>query len=151
MLSRRRKFLLATIVSIASTVLTIGVCEAVFRVALFSESFTIPILKKARRYADPWADDDYYKLQFLFSSTKNRNNKNESRDGTETVEHDPELGWAPRVSSENPLGIITDTPYRSHDIRSVALFYGDSYVAGHTPVRHKIPQLLDRSSLSGPS
>ena len=154
-ISRRRQFMLAGVLLIVSTFLTFGICEIIFRLALFSDSFAIPILKKPGRYADVFLDDDYYRLAYVFGqqkleskleteeSQKERKRKIDKM-GTVLIGPDPELGWAPERSSENIFGLITDKPYHADDVRNVVLFFGDSFVAGHTAVQDKIPQILDR-------
>lgn len=103
--------------------------------ALFSESFGVPRLRQAWHYADGNFDDDFWKLAFLFRAGQS----------AQRVGHiDPELGWAPESSPDNPLGLISDTPYRLENIQRPILFYGDSFVAGATPVHDRIPQVLDR-------
>jgi hypothetical protein len=134
-MSRAREILFIVIISIGSAGLVLAACEAVFRAALFSDTFAIPKLQHAWRYADPSFEDDYWKLVYLFKA---------SGDAPKAGRVDPELGWAPEITSGNPLGIHTDNPYSIEHIRvGPILFYGDSFVAGITPMPHRIPQILD--------
>jgi len=109
--------------------------EGVFRVGLFSESVRIERLRYPWRFADPDFDDDYWKLAFLF---------NTGRRAQRAGVYDPVFGWAPMVSEDNPLGLISAEPYRVEDLEQPVLFYGDSFVGGATPTRDRLPQALDR-------
>jgi len=135
MSKRRRELAFGAILALMGAIFAVGVAEAFFRIALFSESFEIPQLKQAWRYADSSFDDDYWKLAFLFRTDKN----------AQRVGHiHRKLGWVPESSPDNPLGLISDKPYRLGDIQRPILFYGDSFVAGATPIPDRIPQVMDR-------
>jgi hypothetical protein len=121
---------------VLSTIAICGLCEGLLRVVLFSDSFAIDALRKPWRYAS--GDDDYWKLSFIWEAGKK---------GQGVGRIDPELGWAPAKEPGNPLGIITETPYKMEDIRQPVLFFGDSFVAGATPIPYRIPQLLDGLSV----
>jgi len=144
MLSRRHRFIAATTLMIVSTLIMVGVCEAVLRLVLFSETFAIPIMQKPRRYADPWVDEDFYKLEIIFSGIKNSAKNGDAENRKIRSEYHPLFGWTPIASPKNPLGLVTDKQYQIDDLGHPILFYGDSYVAGHTPVPYRIPQILDR-------
>ena len=103
----------------------------------------VPMLRRPELYASFMSDDDHWKLRhrwadprydyrFLFS------------DELAPTEVDETLGWIPKRTPDNPLGLIRDageTP-RS-DLRPV-LFYGDSFTAGvrQLPMADRIPPLL---------
>jgi lysophospholipase L1-like esterase len=114
-----------------------GSLEIIFRIALFSDLFGATPLQNARNYADPWLDDDYWKLDFLVRQAKSQ--KKESP----RMEVHPEYGWIPKTSQANPLGIVTADPESLARPGPALLFFGDSYVDGPEPVENKIPQLLD--------
>ena len=123
------------ILFVVSTLVVIGICEAVLRVALFSDTFAIPQLRHSWRYTDANFEDASWKLEFLFNAAAK----------AQKVGHiDPELGWAIEKSPDNPLGLVSDKPYRVEDIERPVLFYGDSFVAGASPVPDRIPQVMDR-------
>jgi lysophospholipase L1-like esterase len=132
---RSGEFFTGLMLSIISIVIVAGICEALLRVALFSDNFSVPELRQSWRYADSVYDDDYWKLAFLFNYAAR----------AQRVGHvDSELGWAIEKSPDNPLGLVSDTPYRIEDIERPILFYGDSFVAGASPIPDRIPQVMDR-------
>lgn len=57
----------------------------------------------------------------------------------------PDLGWCQtHPSPANPLGLYTETLERlRRDGRPKVLFYGDSYVAGHSSSENHLPAFLD--------
>ncbi|MEE8060435.1 MAG: hypothetical protein V3T16_01335 [Gemmatimonadales bacterium] len=118
-----------------STALALGALEGVFRVGLFSESLQIERLRYPWRFADADFDDDYWKLAFLFGTGQRA-----QRVGV----YHPLFGWAPAVTPENPLGLISAVPYRVEDLARPILFYGNSFVGGATPAADRLPQVLDR-------
>ncbi|MDA9981320.1 SGNH/GDSL hydrolase family protein [Gammaproteobacteria bacterium] len=130
-----REFFLGSVLFLASTLLLVGLFEVVFRIGLFSDSLAIKQLRQPWRFADSSYDDDYWKLSFLFAAGK---------EAQRVGFIDPDLGWAPKQSPENPLGLVSDTPYLTEDIHRPILFYGDSFVAGASPIPDRIPQQLDR-------
>jgi hypothetical protein len=85
-------------------------------------------------YADPYADDDYWKLHHRWQFKDNLQPAG-------TVH--PRLGWAPRTTKRNPLGIIAEPGYEVDFERPGVLFFGDSFVAGRGPIPERIPQQLD--------
>lgn|GEM_PF-1493677 len=86
-------------------------------------------LRDPKRYADPYADDDYWRLKRGWASVVR-------------TQPDPELGWSTPVLPRNPLGIIRPRGYEPRRER-VLLCFGDSFMAGATPHPHKIPDLLE--------
>ena len=135
MMRRGGEIFTGLILFIVSTLVVIGICEVLLRVALFSDTFLIPELRHSWRYTDSSFEDASWKLTFLFNAA----------DKAQGVGHiDPELGWSIEKSPDNPLGLVSDTPYRVEDIEHPVLFYGDSFVAGASPVPDRIPQVMDR-------
>ena len=131
---RSGEFFTGLMLSIISIMVVAGICEALLRVALFSDNFSVPELRQSWRYADSAYDDDYWKLAFLFNYAAR----------AQRVGHvDPELGWAIEKTPDNPLGLVSETPYRIEDIGRAVLFYGDSFVAGASPIPDRIPQVMD--------
>ena len=135
MMKRGSEIITGLVLVIVSTLVVIAVCEAFLRLALFSDTFPVPALRQSWRYADSSYEDDYWKLAFLFDS---------SAKAQRVGYIDPQLGWAMEKSPDNPLGLVSDTPYSVADIRRPLLFYGDSFVAGASPVPDRIPQIMDR-------
>jgi len=134
-MSKKREILYRSILLATSLLFVIGACELFLRLALFSDSFKIPQLRHAWRYADASLDDDYWKLSYMFK---------DKRGATAAGYRDPRLGWGRKSSADNPLGIIYNKPYRIEDFNQPILFYGDSFVAGVTSDSDRIPQLLDQ-------
>jgi N-methylhydantoinase B len=99
-------------------VLTPLIAEAGLRLGI---GLGIAKFRQAGLYADPDADDDYWKLHLLW-------NRDEQADVAGQV--DPDLGWAPARTPGNPLGILASGPYNLDYAGQVVLFYGDSFVAG---------------------
>ncbi len=133
-MARRREWLQGLVLVVVSLFITLVALEGVLRLALFSETFAVPALRQPWRYADSGHEDDFWKLAFLF-----RAGEHAQRVGR----LDPALGWAPEGGPDNPLGLISDMPYRIEDIQRPILFYGDSFVAGATPtLAERIPQQL---------
>ena len=138
----RREKIYATIAITASTTLALGILELLFRTALFSDSLAVDALRQPWRYADSTIDENYWKLLVIFNSS---NPQADLRADPAGRIH-PGLGWAPEVTPENPLGLISDRKYAISEVENPLLFYGDSFVAGSGAARvsHRIPQLLDR-------
>jgi hypothetical protein len=134
-MKRSSEIFTGVVLFIVSTLIVMGICEALLRVALFSDTFLMPQLRHSWRYADSSFEDASWKLEFLFNAA----------DKAQRVGHiDPELGWAIEKNPDNPLGLVSDTPYKVEDIERPVLFYGDSFVAGASPVPDRIPQVMDR-------
>jgi len=91
-------------------------------------------LRQPSLYADPRADDDYWLLQYRWKLKDNM-----PKGG---YVHST-LGWAPRKTADNPLGILRPGPYAPDLDGEVILFVGDSFVASPGPVAHRLPQQLD--------
>lgn len=85
-------------------------------------------------YADPYSDDDYWKLLYRW---------HERYGFIEELEYDENLGWRPEKGEGNPLALMAGKPYSPDYQGKVALFYGDSYVAGLTKMEKRAPQQLD--------
>jgi len=117
--------------------------EGVLRLAL-SDVFSVERLRNPSLYAAPFADDDYFKLQYRW----NIPNPPRVNPRVTLRQFDPLLGWRPQESAANPLGLIEQTPYAVDPNRPTILFFGDSYVAGKTKLPDKMPQILDRSVLA---
>ena len=111
--------------------------EGLIRVGIRVEH---PQLYDPALFADPLADDDNWKLWFRWS-TKPQIQQ------APTV--DAELGWAPRVTRPNPLGVHRETPYEVDRAARAVLFHGDSFVHGTTALPDRIPQRLEKE-LAGP-
>ena len=92
-------------------------------------------LRDPSLYADPLSDDDYHKLKFRWQTFGYYINPIGSIDLT--------LGWAPRKTQENPLGITSKTPYEKEFKEGTILFFGDSFVQGMGAIEERIPQQLD--------
>ena len=113
------------------------VAECLIRGAI---ALGVPAFRNPGLYADALSDDDYWKLQFLWSE----------RPENPRVVQDPILGWAPRETPENPLGVIADKPYRINLEQPAILFYGDSFVDSPVGPPNTIPDLLARQESSIP-
>jgi hypothetical protein len=133
----KRARILATVTVVIATLLTLLAAEGLLRLALFSDAFAVPALRQPWRYADSFLDEDYWKLASRFHTVEG---------ALRAGRLHPTLGWSPDVSADNPLGIYAEVvPPPSTLVRPV-LVYGDSFVAGATPMRAKIPQLLEARS-----
>jgi lysophospholipase L1-like esterase len=89
-------------------------------------------LRKPALYAAP-GSENFWKLHALWSPDSG---------GPQNV--DPLLGWSPEKTPENPLGVIAEGAYAPRFDGPAVLFYGDSFVAGITPIAERIPQQLGR-------
>jgi hypothetical protein len=85
-------------------------------------------------YADPHSDDDYWRLQHVWGFKDNLQDAGSVH---------PLLGWAPRTTPRNPLGIIAEPGYAVDPADECVLFFGDSFVAGRGPLEERIPQRLE--------
>jgi hypothetical protein len=92
-------------------------------------------LRSPDLYGDPFGDDDYWKLKRRGMELAGRN-------------LDPRLGWVTKTTERNPLGILRAADYVPQS-ENVVLCFGDSFMAGLTPLSHKIPDHLERA-LNGP-
>jgi hypothetical protein len=112
-------------------VLTPALGELLLRAGI---SAGIPRLRHPGLYADPFSDDDYWKLHHRW----------QFKDNLQAVGSvQPLLGWAPRTTERNPLGIIAEPGYEVDYESPAVLFFGDSFVAGRGPIPERIPQQLD--------
>jgi hypothetical protein len=91
-------------------------------------------LRNPGLYADPHADDDYWRLQHRWGFKKNLQDAGSVH---------PLLGWAPRTTPRNPLGIIAEPGYPVDLAAECLLFFGDSFVAGRGPLEERLPQRLE--------
>jgi hypothetical protein len=132
---------LPILVPVATVLLCLCLVEGAIRLAIFTDVFRVEQLRNPALYADPWYDDDYWKLQFVFERQDGVTAP--PRPGHVERELHPLLGWAPKVTPRNPLGIVTDVPYTLADLEPAVLFFGDSYVDGPELIPLKVPQLLD--------
>jgi lysophospholipase L1-like esterase len=128
--------LLAATAMMLTTLVTLGVCEVLLRAALFSDSMRVPALRQAWRYADSDYEEDYWKLSYLFD---------EAADAPRVGRLHPTLGWLPASTRDNPLGILDANAQHASALERPILFYGDSFVAGVTPLdlSERLPQQLD--------
>lgn len=129
------------VVPLAAGLLCAAALEAAIRLAIFTDLLPVEKLRQPLHYADPWYDDDYWKLEYIFEQQAGVGPT--ARAGQVERDLHPLLGWAPKVSEVNPLGIVTDVPYTLADVEPAVLFFGDSYVDGPEPIATKLPQLLD--------
>lgn len=132
----RRPALMAGIVVLLTTLFTLGICEVLLRLALFSDNLRVPALRQAWRYADSTYEEDYWKLSYLFG---------EGGNAPRVGRLHATLGWLPTTTTGNPLGIYTDQPLQLDALERPILFYGDSFVAGVSPLElpERLPQKLD--------
>ncbi len=132
----KRARVLALTAVLLSTLVTLAGGEMLLRVALFSDSFQIPALRQAWRYADSNYEEDYWKLTYVFG---------EGGDAPRVGRLHPTLGWLPTTTAENPPGFHSDQPLDVDALERPILFYGDSFVAGVTPLGmpERLPQQLD--------
>lgn len=134
-MSNKKEIILGLVLTCFSVVFVICSGELVVRLMLHTDLFAIDTMQQAWRFADAEYDDDYWKLDYIFSK------KEKAINGL--AKH-PKLGWAPKVTIENPLGIITTRSYAESDMTNAILMYGDSFIAGVTPdIVNRIPQQLD--------
>jgi hypothetical protein len=85
-------------------------------------------------YADPHSDDDYWRLQHVWGFKDNLQDAGSVH---------PLLGWAPRASPRNPLGIIAEPGYPVDLASECVLLFGDSFVAGRGPLEERLPRRLE--------
>ena len=103
------------------------VAEIVIRSGMSVDSLG---LRNAKLYADMTADDDYWKLKRGWKPPL-------------WVNMHPVLGWKPRVTEKNPLGILRAPGYVPRR-ENVVLCFGDSFMEGVTPSPDKIPDQLEQ-------
>jgi hypothetical protein len=125
---RRRPFITNLNVAMVSTaVMFPPAAELLLRAGVAAD---VSRLRRAALFADP-RTETFWKLHALWTPDPG---------GPQNV--DPVLGWAPVKTPENPLGVIADAPYTPLFDSTAVLFYGDSFVAGKTPIPERIPQQL---------
>lgn len=93
-----------------------------------------PSLRQPALFADPFGEDDYWKLGYRW--TPARGPRDPSR-------LDAGLGWVNQKTARNPLGLAA-LPGYPIELDDPVLMYGDSFMAGRVPFALKIPQLSDR-------
>lgn len=96
-------------------------------------SIGVAYFREPSLYADPYADDDYWKLAHRWGSGVS---------DLRTLMPDSLLGWAPSVTMQNPFGLAGDAPRAVNMGRESMLFYGDSFVEGATPPEDRIPKIV---------
>jgi hypothetical protein len=97
--------------------------------------FNVSWVKNPDWYADWTSDDNYWKLRHLWIQKVTPQSK-------ELI--DPMLGWVTPRSPGNPLGAITDIPYRIDVNEPTVLIVGDSFIHGSTEMKDRIPQRVSK-------
>lgn len=120
---------------ISMLIVTPIAAELFIRSAIYLD---VEFFRNPRLYAGWSDDDDHWKLRHQWQKSEG------PIEGGGFVP-DPLLGWAPAQTSQNPLGILSDTDYQPDFSIPTILFYGDSYVYGMspTPIEARVPQQLD--------
>jgi hypothetical protein len=123
--------------------------EIVLRVGIAAG---LPAIRRPELYADGLTDGDYWKLVYhwdpgLTARAKAKRRASQASEGAETEPQGrgnvhPYLGWAPRISWENPLGTRAREPYDPDFAADSILCFGDSFMAGTTPPGTRIPEAL---------
>lgn len=129
-MSKLRKIAPNVALMIGSLVFCLLAAELLFRALLFVDGMPSFGLREPWRYADPYVDDNYWKLTYLWGSTAH---------GKAVGIVDEDLGWNAPITDVDPLGIYATEPYAPEDFDNPVLFYGDSFVGG----LDNIPQRLD--------
>lgn len=86
-------------------------------------------------YFNSGVDDRYWQYRLIWTDFA------ESGDGV----LDPNLGWAPKSTAENPFGLIRSNLEQGQPIDTISpaiLFFGDSFVQAHTAPADAIPQQI---------
>ena len=122
----------AILISILSIAFTFLLVEGAFRAAI---AFEVGYFMNPSLYSYPFKDN-YWKLSYRWQQQS-------SESVSSNLHTDPFLGWSPKTSPENPLGLIGMAPYQLDGRRPAILFYGDSFVAGKTELpEDNIPNQL---------
>ncbi|MBN2483275.1 MAG: hypothetical protein JXD21_03625 [Candidatus Omnitrophica bacterium] len=126
----REKRLNMVLVSRGIAVVIIGLClgEIILRIGIAAG---VPWFRNPDLYADWSSSDEYWKLTNLWQG---------EQIDRELI--DPQLGWAPRKTSANPLGVAAQEAYTPRFDKPAILFYGDSFVYGNTGLSERIPEQL---------
>jgi len=108
--------------------------------------FNVAHLRRPELYADDLADDDYWKLTLQWEPQYRHVPRTANRAGVGYSASwvDPELGWAPPATPENPLGAWMDKGAMPDPAVPSIVFYGDSFVQGATKMEFAVPQQLER-------
>jgi hypothetical protein len=130
----KRSTVLAAVTVALASVVTLLAAEGLLRLALFSDAFAVEALRQPWRYADSFLDEDYWKLASRFRTVEGALRAGRTH---------PTLGWSPDLTPDNPLGEYADQPRAPANLVRPVLVYGDSFIAGATPMSSKIPQLLE--------
>jgi hypothetical protein len=119
------------------------VAEGLLRMGIH---FNVAHLRRPDLYADDLADDDYWKLTFRWLPQYRHVPRVDDRSGVGFSPSwvDPELGWAPPATPDNPLGAWMDKPAIPDRAVPAIVFYGDSFVQGATKMEFAVPQQLER-------
>jgi hypothetical protein len=136
---RRRGMMEANAFAAFCALLTPVLAEVALRAGIALE---IPALRRPHLYANPYSDDDFFKLVRLWKWKLETTD--DSPVGISAIAPHPLLGWAYPETSDNPLGALTDAPYRIDPAQPTIFFYGDSFVARGEPMADKLPQQLGR-------
>ncbi|MBN1405948.1 MAG: hypothetical protein JW946_05455, partial [Candidatus Omnitrophica bacterium] len=105
-------------------------CELFIRAGIF---FNVKSFRNPALYADCYSDDNYWKLQHTWQGQW-------KFPGKDLI--DPILGWIPKPGKNNSLGIIIDPARSINFLGKTVLCYGDSFIAGNTEIKDRIPQKL---------
>ncbi len=140
--SRRRRPITNAIVLLVTIIVVVPILfEVCLRAGI---TLGVKALRNPELYADYYSDDDYWKLARKWDPPP-------ALTGVEPIAH-PTLGWAPRRSEENPLGVIAAKRYKPDHGPGTVLFFGDSFTAGVAlvPMDRRVPQQLG-DLLQGPT
>src|SRR5262245_19163309 len=128
--SRKRLRLFSVFVPLTSLALCLALLEVGLRWGIYSDTFSVDALRKASYFADPRLDSDFWKLDYLFEDDgKPSSGAGETPQPAATSPPlqtaygmHPLLGWAPKTTERNPLGIVTDRPYTPASSEPTVLF-----------------------------
>jgi hypothetical protein len=140
---RTARTLLSRLIVMTSGLVVGGLlAEGLLRAGIY---FNVAHLRRPELYADDLADDDYWKLTFQWQRQYRHVPRADDRAG---VGHsaswvDPDLGWAPPATPDNPLGAWMDNGAMPDPAVPSIVFYGDSFVQGATKRELAIPQQLE--------
>ncbi|MFZ5802456.1 MAG: hypothetical protein ACOY3K_05015 [Candidatus Omnitrophota bacterium] len=95
--------------------------ELFFRLVIAAD---IPHFKEAKLYADPFSDDDYWKLNYQWENTL-------QHEKVATMKSHPRLGWFQGSAfSKNSQALNPKVLEQTHSSKKKILVYGDSYIRG---------------------
>ncbi len=142
--ARRRAGMLQANLALLSLALVAPLLgEAALRAGI---ALGVPAVRDPRLYASPWGDDDHFKLRALWGlDAAAEQGGDGAAEDAGAHEPDPLLGWIPRRTEGNPLGLMMAPGYPADPGPRPVLFFGDSFVAGaQLDFDDKIPQQLGR-------